>query len=89
MSFLTDKVSALNSACSIPADWVIVPDERTGNLLVHDGERGFAVSSVYLNDFPTDRIAADVNAAVADIHLNGWSEAAPVYSVTELIAQGN
>ena len=71
----------------MPAGWLIEPDRRTGNIMVHDGERGFAVTSLCLTEWTRERIVADVNAACADLVVNGRTDICPHFTLAEMREQ--
>jgi hypothetical protein len=87
--WLSDQAKFLRFASSLLGGWVIEPDHRTGNLLVHDGKRGFAVIGLCLRSWPMKRIAADVSTACNQIVNGGQTKIATVFPLQELRAQAN
>lgn len=88
-AWLTDQANYLNGAVSAPPGWVIVPDYRTDNLLVHDGERGFAVVGPVLKEWTPEHIVAAVNTACADLVARGHTDICSSFTLAELLAQGD
>jgi hypothetical protein len=86
LKFINDNANFLRGAVSVPAGWVIVPDHRTGNIIVHDGERGFAVTGLCLKEWTPERIVADVNRACADLVAKGETDICSHFMLAEMPA---
>ncbi len=62
-----DVFLALVDRVKLPAGFHIKIDSRTDNILIHDADVGFAVTSLYCRDHDIDSIVENVKGVLTDV----------------------
>jgi len=87
MKSLSEYAHEILRAGILSPKLIVGIDTFTDNLIVHDGEKGFNITSNYLQESELSQVLAEVQCAAADLVAGRETQLARIQPVTSLLEQ--